>query len=129
MSLAFPQSTVKLLEELESTSNPYHLRGFRAELQVIKFYLEKGFSLKSHRKEYFKTEIDVVMESATKIILVEVKYTTHLDFLSTRMTWSQKKRLENVFLRFIERTSKDVEFHYVVTSQSGEMEVFDDFLA
>ena len=125
--MALPQNTVKLLKELESTSNISHLRGLEAELRVIKLYLEKGFKLKSHRKKYFKTEIDIVMESDVKVILIEVKHATHSDFLYYRMSFSQKRRLQNVFLRYIERTHKDVEFHYVITSLK-EFHIFDDFL-
>jgi Holliday junction resolvase-like predicted endonuclease len=105
------------------------LRGFEAELRVIKLYLEKGFSLKSHRKEYFNTEIDIVMESNSKVILIEVKYTTHEDFIFYRMTPSQKRRLENVYLRWVHSTPKEVEFHYVIVSQSEEFQIFEDFLS
>lgn len=126
--MALPQSTVKLLEELESSSDQNHLRGFEAEILVIKHYLLKGYSLLNHRKKYFKTEVDIIMESSTKIILIEVKYTTHSDYIFHRMSKSQRLRLENVFLSVVESTSKEVEFHYVVVSQSQEMIIFDDFL-
>lgn len=125
----FPLSTVKLLEGLENTSNIKHLLGLRAELLVIKHYLERNFSLKGHRTQLYKTEVDLIVESRSKIILIEVKYTTHMDFLTTRMNFSQKKRLQNVFLRFIETTPKEVEFHYVIVDQEGRMEIFDEFLA
>ncbi|MES2769335.1 MAG: YraN family protein [Bdellovibrionota bacterium] len=127
LSLALPQNTVKLLEAFENTSNTKHLHGFLAELQVIRCYLKKGYTLKSHRQKYFKTEIDIVMESSTKIILIEVKLTTHLDFIFYRMSPTQKKRLKNVFLRFIQITSKDVEFHYVITDFK-QFHTFEDFL-
>lgn len=125
--MALPQNTVKLLEGFANTSDVRHLRGFLAELDVIRHYLKKGYSLKTHRKEYFKTEIDIVMESNSKIILIEVKYTTHMDFIFYRMAPTQKRRLENVFLRFIQTTSKEVEFHYVITSLD-QFHVFEDFL-
>jgi Holliday junction resolvase-like predicted endonuclease len=104
------------------------LRGLTAELQVIKHYLQKGYSLRSHRQKYFKTEIDIVMESQDKIILIEVKYTTHMDFVFYRMSTAQKRRLANVFLRVIHSTNKDVEFHYVIASQSDGLQIFEDFL-
>ena len=126
--MALPQNTVKLLEAFESTSDPRHLNGFIAELKVIRLYLKKGFSLKSHRKQYYKTEIDIVMESKSKIILIEVKYTAHMDFIFYRMAPAQKRRLENVFLRIIQETEKEVEFHYVVCSLE-RFHVFEDFLS
>lgn len=129
MNLVLPKNTVELLEGLKSTCNDKHLLGLLAEIEVIKIYLEKGYSLSSHRKKYFHTEVDVVMESSSKVILIEVKYTTHLDFLSHRISTAQKKRLENVFLRTIQMTKKEVEFHYVIASQSGEFQVFDEFLS
>jgi Holliday junction resolvase-like predicted endonuclease len=128
LSLALPQNTVKLLEVFANSSDPRHLNGFIAELKVIRLYLKRGFSLKSHRKEYFKTEVDIVMESSSKIILIEVKYVTHMDFAFHRMALAQKKRLENVFLRFIQWTPKEVEFHYVICSLE-RFHVFEDFLS
>lgn len=127
--MAFPPNIAKLLGEYENIYNKKHLLGLLAELDVVTLYLKKGFSLKSLRKKYFSTEIDIVMESSEKLILIEVKYTTHSDYLSSRMSVSQRRRLENVFLRFIQNTSKEVEFHYVIVSQSGEIQVFDDFLS
>lgn len=127
--MVLPLNTVKLLEELESTYNEKHLLGLLAEIEVIKAYLEKGYSLASHRKKYFHTEIDVIMESPDKVILIEVKYTTHSDYLFYRMSKSQKQRLRNVFLRVIQMTKKEVEFHYVIASQSGELQVFEEFLS
>jgi Holliday junction resolvase-like predicted endonuclease len=129
LNLVLPKNTVKLLEGLENTCNDKHLLGLLAEIEVIQIYLKKGYSLHSHRKKYFHTEVDVIMESLDKMILIEVKYTTHSDFLSHRMSRIQKKRLENVFLRVIQMTKKEVEFHYVIASQSGEYQVFDEFLS
>ncbi len=125
----FPQNTVKLLEELKSTSNPKHVLGLRAELLAIKHYIEKGFILKSHRERYFKTEVDLVVESPQKLVLIEVKYTTHKDYILNRLSQSQRRKLESVFLRVIPCTSKEVEFHLVIVDAQGELEIFEDFLA
>jgi Holliday junction resolvase-like predicted endonuclease len=127
--MVFPPNTAVLLEALKSSSNKSHLNGLLAELKVIKLYLEKGYALKSHRQKYYKTEIDIVMESAQKLVLIEVKYAEHEDFMYARLSRSQKRRLENVFLRVIHATSKEVEFHYVITSQCGEFHIIEDFLA
>lgn len=62
------------------------------------------------------------------MILVEVKLITNPDFLGLRMSRQQKQRLERAYLRLQTSSKVDIEFHYVVVSQQGKLEVFDDFL-
>lgn len=126
--MALPQNTVKLLEAFENSSDPRHRNGLIAELKVIRLYLKKGFYLKSHRQEYFKTEIDIVMESKSKIIFIEVKYVTDMDFAFYRLSQSQKRRLENVFIRYLQYAQKEVEFHYVICTLDS-FHIYDDFLS
>jgi Holliday junction resolvase-like predicted endonuclease len=123
--MVFPQNTVRLLREFENSSNPNHLLGFHAELRVIQHYLQKGFYLKSHREKYYHTEVDIVMESSRKIVFIEVKYSSHSAYLVHRISPNQRDRLMNVYLRYMAETPKDLEFHYVVVGQSGDLEIFE----
>ncbi len=68
------------------------------------------------------------MVNATRMILLEVKWTSHLDFQNFRLSRRQRQRLENVYLRVQAASKLEVEFHYVVVSQSEGIQIIDNFL-
>lgn len=77
-----------------------YLKGLCAELKVI-FYLQSlSWTLISHRKKIFSTEIDLIFETPKKdIVFIEVKNITSSYFNAYR--WSRKQKAQ--FLKTIQK--------------------------
>lgn len=116
----------------ENTCSDSHFKkfrlGFTAELLVANHYLLNGYRWTYHRHKFYGVEIDLVFENDNEVILVEVKKTSHHDFLNDRISQRQKDRLYLAFANLQASLQKDLIFHYVVVDTHDKLYIFDDFL-
>ncbi len=123
-------SIAKLLGELSSISDRAQLRGLYCELLVLKHYLNLNYRLVEYRHKGVFAEIDLIMARGSTRVLIEVKSISNLDFWIFRLSGSQSRRLSREYLDQTYRFANvDIEFHYVVVSQSGEIQVFDEYFS
>lgn len=118
----------KLLKALSNIYEENALLGLLSETRVLKYYLERGYKLLEHRYKGIYAEIDLIVEKQKRRILIEVKTLSHESHKNYRITKSQKARLSREFLNQINKyPNYEMEFHYVVVSQYGKIEVYDDY--
>lgn len=80
-----------------------HVKGLNSENEVIRHLRGQGWLLIFHRFKTKLAEVDLVFQKGKELRIIEVKSITSWDFVSYRVSRTQKQRLIRVFHYFQHR--------------------------
>ena len=105
-----------------------HAQGEWAEQQVLQSFLKRGFRVLKTRWRTTYAEIDLIVESPQKeILILEIKSLSHFDFLDVRVSKKQKERLKRAHLFVQSKTPKPVHLILAFVNSKGEILLVEDF--
>ena len=95
---------------------------------MAKSFCSNGYQILGHRLKLFGVEIDLVFWKAGILTLSEVKSSTNPNFISTRVSKTQRNRQVQVVRGLIGSGLKDVEFHLCLVDIKGNVTTIEHVL-
>ena len=109
------------------TSNSSQIRGLEAERAILEYYEKRNYLCLAKRLKTPFSEIDLLFWTPDgDLLMVEVKSSNSLSFRSQRITWKQKRRLQNSMTFLNARFDCLVLIHWAFVTQSGRIDVVED---
>ncbi len=105
--------------------------GVESESAAISFLENKGYKIISSRYKTKLGEIDIVAETASTLVFIEVKARKGRELIETILRRSQVNRIRNAAQIFLVKNSKyqnhDIRFDFILFEQNLEPQHFEAF--
>ena len=98
-----------------------HVKGLNSEHKVIRHLQNQGWKLLQHRFKTKLAEIDLIFQKNNELRMVEVKSVSNWDFVSYRVSRSQKQRLIRVYHYFQRRYALDISLELALVPADGDI--------